>query len=70
MHNSISKTLIQKIGLYITREFESEYLAVKELDIDEQMLARKLKSLPLVIINTKTFVVIDKPEYDLVLGNN
>src|SRR4051812_8244253 len=33
MHNSISKALAQKIGLYITREFRSEYPAVIELGI-------------------------------------
>ena len=92
IHNSISKALVQKIGLYITREFGSEYPIVKELDIgvtntDKKVMVRGwvsrkevsvslpnifdgLKSLPLVIIDTKTFVVVDKLEYDLVLGNN
>src|SRR5438876_2421871 len=92
MHNSISKALAQKIGLYITREFRSEYSAVKELGIGATNAGKKvmvrgwvnreevsvslpnifdgLKPLPLVITDTATFVVVDKPEYDLVLGNN
>ncbi|CAB5376099.1 unnamed protein product [Rhizophagus irregularis] len=92
MHNSISKALAQKIGLYITREFGSEYPAVKELGIGATNAGKKvmvrgwvsreevsvslpnifdgLKSPPLVITDTETFVVVDKPEYDLVLGNN
>jgi len=92
MHNSISKAFVQKIGLYITREFGSEYPAVKELGIGVTNAGKKvmvrgwvsreevsvslpnifdgLKSLSLVITDTETFVVVDKPEYDLVLGNN
>ena len=46
MHNSISKVLVQKIGLYITREFRLEYPAVKELGIgttnaDKKVMVRE-----------------------------
>ena len=91
-YSSINKVLAQKIGLYITREFRSEYPAVKELGIGATNAGKKvmvrgwvsrekvsvslpnifdgLKSLPLVIMDTETFVVVDKLEYDLVLGSN
>ena len=42
MHNSISKALAQKIGLYITREFRSEYPAVKELGIGATNAGKKV----------------------------
>ncbi|CAG8716257.1 3684_t:CDS:1, partial [Funneliformis mosseae] len=89
MHNSISKALAKKIGLYITREFRSKYPAVKELSISitnagKKVMVREwisreevsvslpnifngLKLLPLIITDTETFVVVDKPEYNLIL---
>src|SRR6266487_3090565 len=92
MHNSISKALAQKISLYITREFGSEYPAVKELGIGATNAGKKvmvrgwvhrenvsvtlsnifdgLKPPSYLGTDTATFVVVDKPEYDLVLGNN
>src|ERR1044072_1075480 len=42
MYNSISKILAQKIGLYITREFESEYSIVKELSIGVTNIGKKV----------------------------
>ncbi|GBC28853.1 uncharacterized protein OCT59_001152 [Rhizophagus irregularis] len=106
-YNSISKTLAQKIGLYITRIYGSEYPAVKDLGIgatnagkkvmvrgwvrDEEDAGKKvmvrgwvrdeevsislpnifeLKPLSYVGKSNEHFLVVDKPEYDVVLGNN
>ncbi|CAG8507414.1 10771_t:CDS:2 [Funneliformis mosseae] len=91
-YSSISKAFAQKIDLYITREFRSEYPAVKEFSIGAINAGKKviirgwvnreevsislsnifyeLRSLLLIITDTENFVVVDKPEYDLVLGNN
>ena len=41
-YSSISKALAQKIGLYITREFGSEYPAVKELGIGTTNAGKKV----------------------------
>jgi len=90
-YNSISKTLAQKIGLYITRIYGSEYPAVKDLGIGATNAGKKvmvrgwvrdeevsislpnifeLKPLSYVRKSNEHFLVVDKPEYDVVLGNN
>jgi hypothetical protein len=59
------------MDLYITRMYRSKYLTVKDLGIGTTNAGKKVMSTPLHIweIDTKSFVVVDKPEYDLVLGN-
>ena len=90
-YNSISKILAQKIGLYITRIYGSEYPTVKDLGIGVTNAGKKvmvrgwvrdevvsislpnifeLKPLSYVGKSNKHFLVVDKPEYDMVLGNN
>ena len=90
-YNSISKTLAQKIGLYITRIYGSEYPAVKDLGIGATNASKKVMvrgwvrdeevsiSLPNIFElkppsyvgkSNEHFLVVDKPEYDVVLGNN
>ena len=46
------------------------WVSRKEVFISLPNIFDELKSLPLVIIDIKTFIVVDKPEYDLVLDNN
>jgi hypothetical protein len=88
---SSSKTLAQKIGLYITRIYGSEYPAVKDLGISTTNAGKKvmvrgwvrdeeisislsnifeLKPPSYVGKSNEHFLVVDKPEYDVVLGNN
>ncbi|CAJ0651936.1 14534_t:CDS:2, partial [Entrophospora sp. SA101] len=59
-HGSISKTLAKKMDLYITRMYGSKYPAVIDLGIVPPSYLG---------IDTANFVVVDKPEYDLVLGH-
>ena len=82
--------LIKKIDLYISREYGSRYLAVRDLGISVTNANKKVMkrgwinkekvfvTLPNIFdeiipcirkINIANFVVIDKPEFDLVLGN-
>ncbi|GBB93859.1 hypothetical protein RclHR1_02240031 [Rhizophagus clarus] len=89
-YNSISKTLAQKIGLYITRMYGSRYPAVKDLGIGATNAGKKvmvrgwvhdeevsislpnifdLKPLSYVEKSYEHFLVVDKPDYELVLGN-
>ncbi|RIA91008.1 hypothetical protein C1645_822582 [Glomus cerebriforme] len=56
-YSSISKTLAKKMDLYISKEYGSRYPAVRDLGIGPTNA------------DTANFVVVDKPEYDLVLGN-
>ncbi|CAG8594096.1 2823_t:CDS:2 [Funneliformis mosseae] len=46
------------------------WVSREEVSISLPNIFVGLKSLPLVITDTETFVIIDKPEYDLVLDNN
>src|SRR2546423_13788706 len=46
------------------------WVSREEVSVSLPNIFDGLKSLPLVITDTETFVVVDKPEYDLVLGNN
>ena len=89
-HGSISKALAKKMDLYISREYGSRYLAVRDLGIGATNAGKKVMrrgwidreevsvTLPNIFdeivpcickIDTANFVVVDKPEYDLVLGN-
>ncbi|CAG8687894.1 11562_t:CDS:2 [Funneliformis mosseae] len=61
-HGSISKTLAKKMDLYISREYGSRYPAVRDLGIGATNAGKKG-------MDTANFVVIDKSEYDLVLGS-
>ncbi|CAG8566895.1 4356_t:CDS:2 [Diversispora eburnea] len=55
-YNSISKALVKKMDLYISRDWGSRYPAVKKLGVGATNAGKK------VMVR-----VIDKPEYDLVL---
>ncbi|CAG8553931.1 3535_t:CDS:2 [Ambispora leptoticha] len=55
-HDSISKTLIKKINLYISREYRSRYPAVKNLGIG---ITNTILSLYLGI-DIANFVIVDK----------
>ncbi|CAG8726213.1 533_t:CDS:1, partial [Funneliformis mosseae] len=44
-----------------------EWVSREEVSISLPNIFYRLKSLSLVITDTETFVVVDKPEYDLVL---
>ena len=90
-HGSISKALAKKMDLYISREYESRYPAVRDLGIGATNASKKVMrrgwvdreevsvTLPNIFDeivspsyfgkDTANFVVVDKPEYDLVLGN-
>ena len=46
------------------------WVSREEVSVSLPNIFDGLKLLPLVITDTETFVVVDKPEYDLVLGNN
>ncbi|CAG8616043.1 8697_t:CDS:2, partial [Diversispora eburnea] len=57
-YNSISKALAKKMDLYISRDWGSRYPAVEKLGVGTTNAGKK------VMVR-----VIDKPEYDLVLGS-
>ena len=69
-YSSISKALAQKMDLYISREGGSEFPAVQRLGIGATNAGKKVILPSYLRTDTETFVVVDKPEYDLVLGNN
>ncbi|RIA82850.1 hypothetical protein C1645_834712 [Glomus cerebriforme] len=67
-HSSISKALAKKMDLYISREYGSRYPAIRDLSIGVTNAGKKV--IPSYLgKDTANFVVVDKPEYDLVLGN-
>jgi hypothetical protein len=91
-YSSISKALVKKMDLYISREGGSGFPAVQRLGISATNAGKKVMirgwlqrekvsvTLPNIFdgikppsylgIDTETFIVVDKPEYDIVLGNN
>ncbi|CAG8453118.1 14756_t:CDS:2 [Cetraspora pellucida] len=72
-YNSISKALARKMDLYITRMDGSKYLVVEALGIGVTNAGKKV--MPLADLGPSSylgnsyehFLVVDKPEYDLVL---
>ncbi|RGB41261.1 hypothetical protein C1646_752326 [Rhizophagus diaphanus] len=69
-HGSISKALAKKMDLYISREYGSRYPAViRDLDIGATNAGKKIVPPSYLGIDTANFVVVDKPEYDLILGS-
>ncbi|CAG8618469.1 2885_t:CDS:2 [Funneliformis mosseae] len=59
--------LVKKIDLYISREYELRYPAVRNLGISVTNAVKKYPSY--LEIDIANFVVIDKPKYNLILGN-
>ncbi|GES93307.1 hypothetical protein GLOIN_2v1786104 [Rhizophagus clarus] len=55
------------MDLYISREYGSRYPALRDLGIGATNASKKVMRKGMGTVN---FVVVDKPEYDLVLGNN
>ncbi|CAG8745000.1 17303_t:CDS:2, partial [Dentiscutata heterogama] len=55
--------------LYISWKFGLRYLTVIEPGINKTNVGKKIKTLFIFGMDIATFVVVDKPKYDLVLDN-